>query len=211
MTHSRLSLHEALDAVYAAGPEEAVVTQAQARLRRTLQNVTPAPVFYDVLWQTPIGPVFVALNARGLLAVRFDTSEKAFRAAMQKKFKTEVARAPHSTAAALRQVSDYLAGKRVAFDLPVDLSALTEFQRNVLQAATQIPRGQVATYSEIARRIHRPKAARAVGQALRNNPMPIVIPCHRVLATDGSLRGYLGKGGTQTKAHLLALEGVQLN
>ena len=89
----------------------------------------------------------------------------------------------------------------------MDLSAITDFQRQVLLAACQIPRGQVVTYTDIARRIGRPKAARAVGQALSRNPVPIVVPCHRVLAADGSLRGYTGGGGLHTKRQLLTLEG----
>jgi methylated-DNA-[protein]-cysteine S-methyltransferase len=105
-------------------------------------------------------------------------------------------------------VGQYLAGRRQAFDLPVDLSAVTSFQREVLLAACQIPRGQVRTYAEVARQIGRPKAARAVGQALASNPVPIVVPCHRVLAADGSLRGYTGGGGLRTKRRLLTLEGV---
>jgi methylated-DNA-[protein]-cysteine S-methyltransferase len=106
-------------------------------------------------------------------------------------------------------VGEYLSGRRTAFDVPVDLSRMTAFQQEVLAAACQIPRGQVRTYSDLARQIGRPKAARAVGQALGSNPVPIVVPCHRVLAADGSLRGYSGGGGIATKARLLRLEGAR--
>jgi methylated-DNA-[protein]-cysteine S-methyltransferase len=102
-----------------------------------------------------------------------------------------------------------VAGRRQTFDLPVHLSHVTAFQRQVLLAACQIPRGQVRTYSEVARQIGRPGAARAVGQALSHNPVPIVVPCHRVLAADGSLRGYLGSQGVETKQRLLVLEGAR--
>jgi methylated-DNA-[protein]-cysteine S-methyltransferase len=104
----------------------------------------------------------------------------------------------------------YLQGRRRTFDLPVDLRHLTPFQQRVLHAAQAVPRGQVSTYGQIARRIGRPRAARAVGQALGSNPIPIVIPCHRVLASDGSLHGYSGRGGIKTKAWLLRLEEARL-
>ncbi|NIL95766.1 MAG: methylated-DNA--[protein]-cysteine S-methyltransferase, partial [Planctomycetales bacterium] len=100
----------------------------------------------------------------------------------------------------------YLEGSRLTFDLPLDLRRVTDFQRQVLQAAAGVPRGQVTTYGEIARQIGKPNAARAVGQALGRNPVPIVIPCHRVIAADGSLRGYSGGGGIRSKAKLLQLE-----
>jgi len=165
-------------------------------------------IFYDLLPRTPIGAVWVAVNARGLIAVGFGGTERAFVAAVHKKTGAAAMRSSPKAAAAVRQLRDYLAGKRRAFDLPVDLSLQTDFQQRVLFAAREIPRGQIATYTDIARRIGRPTAARAVGQALRQNPLPIVIPCHRVLAADGSLRGYLGSG-TQTKAWLLEFEGAR--
>jgi methylated-DNA-[protein]-cysteine S-methyltransferase len=94
------------------------------------------------------------------------------------------------------------------FELPVDLDRLTPFQVTVLQAARSIPSGSVWTYGQLARTIGSPKASRAVGQALGRNPVPIVIPCHRVVASDGSLGGYSGGGGLQSKRFLLGLEGA---
>jgi methylated-DNA-[protein]-cysteine S-methyltransferase len=211
-------LAQALDALYAAGPEPAAARRAQARARQALRaeraarsNRPPPPaVFYDVAARTPIGPVFVAVSQRGLVAVRFGESEAAFRQAMARAMGAAPARSAERAGEAARQVADYLAGRRTRFDLPLDLSASTDFQRAVLRAACQIPRGQVATYTDVARRIGRPGAARAVGQALRRNPVPIVVPCHRVLATDGSLRGYQGPAGLATKQRLLELEGVRV-
>ena len=209
-------LADALDILYAAGPGEAAAKQAQARVRQALAASAGAgvaaegPLWYDVLARSPIGPVFVAVSGRGLYSVRFGLSERAFVAGLR--HGSGRGQAPARSAAraglAARQMGQYLAGRRNAFDLPVDLSAMTSFQREVLLAACQIPRGQVRTYSEIARQIGRPKAARAVGQALAQNPVPIVVPCHRVLAADGSLRGYTGGGGIRTKQRLLKLEGV---
>jgi len=201
-------LNEALDLLYAVGPSESSTTRAQVKLREALAVAQARDVFYDLLPSSPIGAVLVAMNVRGVIAVGFGITERAFVAAVQRKTGAVVTRSPQKAAAALRQLREYLTGKRVAFDLPVDLSLQTNFQQQVLFAAREIPRGEIATYTDIARRIGRPKAARAVGQVLRQNPVPIVIPCHRVLAADGSLRGYLG-GGTKTKAWLLKLEGAR--
>lgn len=204
-------LARALDALLARGPSAANTARAQARLRRALAPDAQAggqSVYYDVAPNTAIGPVYVAVSARGLRAVRFGQSERAFVAALRQQTGQAPERSAQRAGRAARQVAEYLAGRRTAFDLPVDLSAASEFQRQVLLAACQIPRGQVSTYADLARRIGKPGAARAVGQALGRNPVPIVVPCHRVLAADGSLRGYLGSQGTATKKRLLRLEGV---
>ena len=111
----------------------------------------------------------------------------------------------------LVHLREYLSGKRRAFPLPIAWASLPPFQRAVLRATFALPYGQMRTYGEIAAAIGRPKAARAVGRALATNPMPIVIPCHRVVGHDGRLHGYGGPGGLETKAWLLRLEGVQLS
>lgn len=102
-----------------------------------------------------------------------------------------------------QQLHEYFSGQRRAFDLPLRLTG-TAFQRQVLAALREIPYGQTASYGDIARRIGRPRAVRAVGAANRRNPLPIVIPCHRVIGADGSLTGFAG--GLPLKAALLALE-----
>lgn len=201
-------LTDALDALYAAGPGARATAQAKEKVRRALLKYSAGAVYYDVLPRTPVGPVYVATGARGVIAVSFGPTERAFLDRVRKETGALAARAPKKNASAIRQMREYLAGKRAAFDLPLDLSQMTEFRRCVLMAALKIPRGQVATYAEIARRIGKPKAARAVGQALGSNPIPIVIPCHRVLASDGSLGGYSGGKGVKTKVRLLKLEGA---
>ncbi len=199
---------DALDALYAPEPGARVTAQAKDKARRALLKHSAGAIYYDVLPRTPVGPVYVATSARGVIAVSFGPTERAFLDRVRKETGALATRAPKENAGAIRQVRDYLAGKRAAFDLPLDLGQLTDFRRRVLLAALKIPRGQMATYAEIARRIGQPKAARAVGQALGNNPMPIVIPCHRVLASDGSLGGYSGGKGVKTKMRLLKLEGA---
>jgi methylated-DNA-[protein]-cysteine S-methyltransferase len=144
----------------------------------------------------------------GLFAVDFGTNEEDFVQNIERESKRVALRSQQDTETIKTQLREYLNGERTSFDVNIDLSALTEFHKQVLLAAWQIPHGKIATYGEIARRIGKPKAARAVGQALGRNPMPIVIPCHRVIASDGSLGGYSGGGGLETKAKLLALEHI---
>lgn len=114
------------------------------------------------------------------------------------------ARARRLVAQARAELGEYLAGERTFFSVPVDLSAVPPFQRDVLERARAIPFGEVRSYAWIARRIGRPRAARAVGTALARNPVPLIVPCHRVLRSDGSRGGYLF--GLAVKDRLLALE-----
>ncbi len=107
---------------------------------------------------------------------------------------------------ARRQLREYFRGARTRFDLPLDLGMGTEFQRAVWQHIAAIPYGQTATYLEIARLMSRPVSQRAVGRAVANNPLMIVVPCHRVLSADGRLTGYAG--GLQAKEWLLRHEGA---
>jgi methylated-DNA-[protein]-cysteine S-methyltransferase len=105
-----------------------------------------------------------------------------------------------------QQLIDYFEGQPVRFQAPLDLTCLTVFQRRVLTACSRLDYGETTTYGELARRIGQPRAARAVGGALARNPIPIVIPCHRVLAGDGSLGGFTSEMGVDLKRDLLALE-----
>ncbi|HMK08263.1 MAG TPA: methylated-DNA--[protein]-cysteine S-methyltransferase [Anaerolineales bacterium] len=199
----------ALDAAYGAGPGEAAWARARRRVHDRLKASEPR-VYYDRVEATPVGPLWVAMTDLGLAAVSYGGTESAFAGWIGRHLQASPVRSAERTTVARRELREYLAGRRTSFTLPVDLTHVTSFQRRVLEAAQAVPRGQVATYGEIGRRIGRPGAARAVGQALGSNPVPIVVPCHRVLASDGSLRGYSGRGGLQTKRRLLTLEGALL-
>jgi methylated-DNA-[protein]-cysteine S-methyltransferase len=199
---------QSLDALYAAGPNAQSIARAQAKLRQVLAKEQQNVIYYDLLTNTSVGTLFAAVSERGLVAVDFGFSESAFVDRVQRKTRSVLVRSPREVKPALKQLKDYLIGKRKTFDLPIDYSVLSEFQKKVLLTTLKIPRGQVLTYGDVARKIGRPRAARAVGQALGSNPMPIVIPCHRVLGSDGSLHGYSGGGGIKTKAWLLKLEGA---
>jgi len=108
----------------------------------------------------------------------------------------------------LRAMVRYLNGDSQSFDVEIDWNNLNGFQRQVLELTYSIPYGTLMTYGEIAKQLHKPGAARSVGRALGSNPMPIIIPCHRVIGADGSLRGYLG--GIHKKTFLLELEGHRI-
>ncbi|MBU0510410.1 MAG: methylated-DNA--[protein]-cysteine S-methyltransferase [Chloroflexi bacterium] len=155
---------------------------------------------------TPLGAVWVAVTARGLAALEIRAREDEFAHKLAKRYGVEVTINEASTAETIRQVRGYLAGERESFDLSIDWSVMSAFQERVLRAVYAIPRGETRSYGEIAAQIGKPGAARAVGRANATNPMPLVIPCHRVIGADGGLRGYSGGDGLETKAWLLELE-----
>ncbi len=202
-------LTEALDRLFGAAPDQATLSAAQRRVARMLAQERSASAYYAKYHHPLVGPLFLAASDAGLVALNFGVSEPEF---IDQLLKLGFRPRPdgEQLAVVAGQVSEYLDGRREGFEVQVDLSHLTEFQRAVLRAAMSIPRGQVATYGRIAQQIGKPRAARAVGQALGRNPIPIVIPCHRVVASDGGLQGYSGGGGVRTKARLLALEGAHL-
>ncbi len=115
-----------------------------------------------------------------------------------------ILRAPPRLDEAARQLGEYFAGSRRAFDLPVDLRLAHGFRRDVLDHLLAIPYGRTESYAEVARASGNPKAVRAAGSACSHNPVPVVVPCHRVVRSDGSIGQYLG--GTETKVWLLAME-----
>jgi methylated-DNA-[protein]-cysteine S-methyltransferase len=199
-----------LDRLYAAGPSPDEIQRARARIDEALREARGAAVYYDAVGRTDVGPVFVAVSDRGVVAVEFAASEAEFVRHLRSRMGTAAVRSQPMAGEAAHQLRDYLAGRRLSFSLPLDLRRMSDFQRTVLLAAAEIPRSQVTTYAQLARRIGKPGAARAVGQALGHNPIPIILPCHRVLASNGSLGGYSARDGVRTKARLLRLEGAQL-
>ena len=109
-----------------------------------------------------------------------------------------------------RDVLDYFAGRRVRFSAPIDLFDVPPFRREVLERCRRIPYGKTASYGDLARAVGRDGAARAVGSAMAHNPLPLVIPCHRVLRSDGSLGGFSSPEGTRLKERMLRLEGADI-
>ncbi len=160
------------------------------------------------IFKTPLGWVAAAYSPRGLLAVTLPRNNRiaALRALQEK---VESLLAPGKMYAPLiEDLTRYFQGETVAFRYPLDLRGATPFQQRVWEALLKIPRGETRSYQEVAAAVGRPLAARAVGQAVRANPLAIIIPCHRVIASNGSLGGYAG--GLPWKRRLLTLEGVSL-
>jgi len=200
-------LQSALDQLYA--PPSPVRTATAVRAAsQSLAMEASKTLYYGRVEVHLVGHIFLGVTAQGLAAVAFGGSEQTFLARMKHEGRHTILHDAERIRPAADQVRHYLAGERMDFDTPVDLSGLTAFQQRVLAAVSEVPRGQIVSYAELARRIGRPRAARAVGQALGRNPVPLVIPCHRVLASDGSMGGYSGRGGVRTKRALLVLEGA---
>lgn len=159
---------------------------------------------------TALGSIWVALSEKGLVAVSlWDDQDRFTRHVTQLTGRSPVF-APEKVVAVTTQIRQYLNKERTEFDIPIDWSVLTPFQAEALQVVYAIPYGRLLTYKDVAEQIGKPKAVRAVGRANATNPMPLVIPCHRVLGTDGKLHGYSAPGGLETKAWLLRLEGSWL-
>ena len=162
---------------------------------------------YDVV-DSPIGPLLVGATSRGLCRISFDAaaepnSELERLAGL---FGPRVLRVSGRLDAVRRQLDDYFEGRRRAFELEVDLTGVPAFQQEVLRKLALVPYAETSTYGGLAVRVGRPKAARAVGGALNRNPVPIVLPCHRIVGASGSLVGYAG--GLERKRALLDLEGA---
>jgi O-6-methylguanine DNA methyltransferase len=185
-------------------PSETAVASSRRRIQRSFAETAPL-IQWDRI-ASPLGPIYLALSTGGLCRLDFGLNQADFLSSLDPLARTE--QNPAALNAIATQLQDYFSGTRSQFDVPLDLEAVTFFQRSVLQAAQRIPAGTVWTYGQVARAIGKPRASRAVGQALGRNPMPIVIPCHRVIASDGSLGGYSGGGGLDSKRLLLQLEGA---
>lgn len=157
-------------------------------------------------FESPFGPTFLAATPKGVLRLRWGVEDaEAVAEGLTEDFPLwGVKRAPERLEEAVAQVQSYFAGERRAFDLSTDLTGLTPFQQSVLEVTAEIPFGCTITYGGLAERLDKPDASRAVGSALGRNPVPIVIPCHRVVRSDGGLGGYTA--GTGYKEQLLELE-----
>jgi methylated-DNA-[protein]-cysteine S-methyltransferase len=164
-------------------------------------------VSYDVT-ETPVGPLFVAVTDHGLCRISYDPAPERLADELARIFGARVLRAPRALDPIRRELDEYFEGRRTSFDLPVDLRGRADFTRVVLEQLAQVPFGQVTTYGELAARAGRPRAARAVGTVMNRNPIPIVLPCHRVIGASGDLVGY--GGGLDRKRKLLDLEHADL-
>jgi methylated-DNA-[protein]-cysteine S-methyltransferase len=168
----------------------------------------------EVAWaevDTPVGPMLLAATEQGLVRVALSkTEEDAFLEDLAGSISPRVVEHPTKLDPVRRQFDQYFDGKRTVFDVELDWRLSHGFRRSVLEILhDQVPFGHVVSYKDLAERVGHPKASRAVGTAMATNPVPIVVPCHRVLRTGGALGGY--GGGLDMKLHLLRLEGALLS
>jgi len=182
---------------------------AAARAAARFAADAPADVSYAVL-DSPIGTLVAASTPRGLARLAYEDDNGGLDAileALADRLSPRILEAPARLDPVRRELDEYFAGRREHFDLALDWALVAPFGRRVLRATAAIAFGQVSTYAQVAARAGSPKGSRAAGNALGANPMPIVIPCHRVLRSGGGLGGYTG--GLHRKQALLAIEGVR--
>lgn len=168
-------------------------------------------IYLNILQTEKLGLIGVAVTAKGLRRLRmFQKSDKAFFVLNESYQEGEYTFSDQETKPVIEQLQAYLNYEIKGFSLPIDWSGYTAFQKDVLQETLSIPYGETRSYGQVAAAIGNPKASRAVGQAEKSNQIPLVIPCHRVIGSDGSLTGYGGKDNTDLKAWLLDFEKVGL-
>ena len=192
----------------ATGPaavEDAVRRATERAAAEGLVDVAYARV------DTPLGPLIAARTGQGLARLAYEDFNGGLDAVLDRlahRLSPRIVEAPARLDDVRRQLDEFFSGRRQGFDLPLDWALTAGFTRKVLQATNAIPFGAVRTYREVAAAAGSAKATRAAGNALSANPIPIVVPCHRVLRTGGGLGGYTG--GLEKKEELLRLEGVHL-
>jgi len=178
------------------------------RLRHRLGLAAEAEGLLDVAYtmvDSPVGTLLLAATPKGLVRVAYDIEDHdRVLSALSQRISPRVLRAPRRLDAAARQLDEYFGRQRRAFDLPLDLSLSSGFRQLVQRHLPEIGYGQTRTYRQVAELVGNPKAVRAVGTACATNPLPVVVPCHRVLRTDGTPGGYVG--GPAAKQALLSLE-----
>lgn len=165
---------------------------------------TPTGLYH--CWDSSLGPMAVVSRGRGLGGVLFAPAHERLRQRLAVDFPLTQPGTSELLLAAVNQLEDYLAGQRRVFSLELDLSTLTEFRRKVLLTLASVPYAETISYAHLALLAGRPGAARAVGGAMAANPLPIVLPCHRVVGSGGELVGYSGGAGLSSKAWLLDFE-----
>jgi methylated-DNA-[protein]-cysteine S-methyltransferase len=162
---------------------------------------------YDIV-DSPVGPLLVATTDRGLLRVFFDADPERHLEGIARVAGPRVLRAPRRVDNARRELDEYFTGRRRSFDQRIDLRGAAPFTVQVLEELARVPYGHTSTYGRLAELVGHPRAARAVGTVMNRNPVPIVLPCHRVVGASGSLVGY--GGGLERKEQLLRFEGALL-
>lgn len=193
---------EALLALAAAEPQ--TLERLHGRLEQAANRAGLLDVAYTIV-DSPIGPLLLASTVKGLVRVAFGSEDHdRVLETLAIGLSPRILRAPHRLDEAARELDQYFTGSRTTFGLALDLSLSSGFRQQVQRHLTEIAYGRTQSYAQVARLVGNPKAVRAVGTACATNPLPIVLPCHRVLRSDGTLGGYAG--GLAAKSALLNLE-----
>ena len=195
-----------LERMFSKTPRRQELVPAQRLLSALLSQVPEKRLYYDTLEVAGFGGLLIAATDSGVCFISFRPAAESEYLARWAKADFSVTRGGERALAAASQLKEYFAGNRKHFELEVDLHLVSDFTRRVLEETRRIGFGKVLTYHQIAQRIGAPGASRAVGNALGKNPVPIVIPCHRVVASDG-LGGFTG--GLGYKRKLLGVEGIE--
>ena len=192
--------------LFAALP--AIDMEAQRRLHERLVAAAEVEGVLDIAYctiDTPVGVLLLAATDQGLVRVAYDREDHdRVLESLAVKVSPRILRAPARLDRVAREVEEYFAGTRRMFDVPLDLRLATGFRLGVLAHLSEIAYGHTESYAEVATAAGNPKAVRAVGSACATNPLPVVVPCHRVVRSDGSFGGYVG--GPEAKHTLLTLE-----
>ncbi|HET9242514.1 MAG TPA: methylated-DNA--[protein]-cysteine S-methyltransferase [Gaiella sp.] len=184
-----------------------VPAELDRRFREAAVEARLLDAAYDVI-DTELGPLLAAVTDRGLARISYDPEPDRELDRLARVAGPRVLRAPRALDETRRELDEYLAGRRRTFDLELDLRGQAPFAISVLGELAKVPYGRTATSGELATRAGSPRAARAVGMVMNRNPVPIVLPCHRIVGSSGSLVGY--GGGLERKEKLLRLEGAIL-
>jgi methylated-DNA-[protein]-cysteine S-methyltransferase len=183
-------------------------SRALAALRATLSRRAEEEGLLDVAYRTldtPVGRLLVAATPEGVVRLAFETEDAdSVLSQLAAQVSPRVLQAPARLDTVASELDEYLAGRRQAFDVPVDLRLARGFRREVLERLRQVPYARTVSYAQLAASAGSPRAVRAVGTACALNPVPLVVPCHRVVRSDGAPGGY--RGGPDVKRRLLAME-----
>jgi methylated-DNA-[protein]-cysteine S-methyltransferase len=185
-----------------------VPTALDERFRTAAAAAGVLDLAYDVLDETPVGPLLVGVTPHGLARISFESDPETQLEGLARLYGPRVLRSARPVDRVRRELDEYFEGRRREFDLELDLRLAPAFHRRVLAELARVGYGHTTTYGALAARAGNPRAARAVGTAMNRNPVPIVLPCHRVVGSNGSLTGY--GGGLDRKEWLLRLEGALL-
>jgi methylated-DNA-[protein]-cysteine S-methyltransferase len=185
-----------------------VTPELDARFRAAAAATGLLDAAYDILPDTPTGDLLVGVTEHGVCRIHFDPQPERELESLAQRFGPRVLRSSKPVDRVRKQLDEYFAGTRRGFEVDWDIRFLPDYNQRVLAELTRVDYGTTTTYGQLAARTGNPRAARAVGTIMNRNPIPIVLPCHRVVGANGSLTGYAG--GLERKERLLRLEGALL-